>query len=86
MYYYLHILCFYLFRAIEKFPNNLYLFAILAKEQSMTKTMGISMWKVQDLLLKSGRSIATIFTVIIPDLVMLEIEKDISDSITGKFL
>ncbi|XP_066147669.1 nuclear exosome regulator NRDE2 [Euwallacea fornicatus] len=73
-----------LFRAIEKFPNNLHLLGILAKEQGMTRSSGVSAWKVQSLLLKSGRAMATIFTVIINNLVMLEIEKDAVDSVTGR--
>lgn len=73
-----------LFQSIEKYPNNLYLLAVLAKEQSLTKNMGISAWKVQDLLLKSGRAVATIFTLFLSDLVRLEHENDITDSITGK--
>ncbi|ENN72623.1 hypothetical protein D910_02209 [Dendroctonus ponderosae] len=72
-----------LFKSIEKYPNNLYLLAVLAKEQSLTKNMGISAWKVQDLLLKSGRAVATIFTLFLSDLVRLEHENAITDSITG---
>ncbi|CAG9772949.1 unnamed protein product [Ceutorhynchus assimilis] len=72
-----------LFKAIEKYPNNLYLLSILAKEQSLKKNFGMSAWKVQDLLLKTGRSIATIFVIIINDLVQLEIEAHAVDSSTG---
>lgn len=72
-----------LFRSIENYPNNLYFLAILSKEMTLIKNMGTAWWKVQSLLLKSGRSITTIFSVIILDLIKLEIEKDVKDTITG---
>lgn len=72
-----------LFRAVDQFPNNLHLLAILAKEQSLTKNMGISGWKVENLLLKTGRAIPTVFAVLIQDLVRFEIENQALDSITG---
>lgn len=75
-----------LFQAVNKFPNNLHLLAILAKQQSLTKNMGISGWKVENLLLKTGRAIPTVFAVLIQDLVRFEIEDQAVDSITGMYM
>ncbi|XP_060526310.1 nuclear exosome regulator NRDE2 [Cylas formicarius] len=72
-----------LLRAIETFPNNLYLLAILAKEQSMVKSTGPDWWKIQNVLLQSGRAFATISAVLILELIKLELEKDMTDTITG---
>lgn len=75
-----------LFRAIETYPNNLYMLSILAKEQSMVKNLGTSWWKVEKILLKSERAITTIFSVLIFSLVKLEIENDTHDTVTGNHI
>ncbi|KAL1506233.1 hypothetical protein ABEB36_005630 [Hypothenemus hampei] len=72
-----------LFRAIEKYPNNLFLLAILAKEHCLVKNFGLTSWKVQDLLLKSRRSISAIVAVVINDLIRLEMEKETNESVIG---
>ncbi|CAH1970644.1 unnamed protein product [Acanthoscelides obtectus] len=46
---------------IRKFPNNLFLLAALAKEQTLTCSMGPRWWTVQKLLLQSERAFAAVF-------------------------
>lgn len=54
-----------LYNNIEKYPNNLFSLAVLAKRQNMIQSLGLRWWKVQDLLIKSGRALSILFAILI---------------------
>lgn len=75
-----------LYQAIEKFPNNLFLLSLLMKKQSVIQSFGPPWWKVQSLLLKSGRSLSTLFSVIILNQHIANAKGSLLDTITGKWI
>lgn len=74
-----------LYRAIEKYPNNLFLLSVLAKEQSLVFSLGQPWWKVQDMLLRTGRAFSILFTVIISSQQISQLQETCTDTITGVY-
>lgn len=75
-----------LHRAIAKFPNNLYLLTVLAKELSLNYCLGQPWWKLKALLLKTGRAFPILFLVLIADQQISQIEESWVDTVTGRTL
>lgn len=73
-----------LHRAIENFPNNLFLLSVLAKEQSLNCSLGQPWWKLTNLLLKTGHAIPSLFLILIANQRTCEIEENWIDTVTGK--
>lgn len=73
-----------LYQAVEIFPNNLFLLTILARIQTLIHSFGPPWWKVQNLLLKSGRALCALFSVIIMNQHLIYSQEMVVDSITGK--
>ncbi|KAF5295114.1 hypothetical protein FQA39_LY13265 [Lamprigera yunnana] len=73
-----------LYRAIEAFPNNLFLLSVLAKEQTINCSLGQTWWKLRSLLIKNGHVIPILILILIADQRSYEIKENWSDTITGK--
>ncbi|KAJ8965402.1 hypothetical protein NQ314_004154 [Rhamnusium bicolor] len=73
-----------LYKAVENYPNNLFLLSVLAKEQSLVRSMGQQWWKIQDLLLKSGRAFSILFAVIIANQQITQLQEMLTDTVTGE--
>ncbi|KAK5650391.1 hypothetical protein RI129_001420 [Pyrocoelia pectoralis] len=73
-----------LHRAIEIFPNNLFLLSVLAKELTLNCSMGQTWWKVNRLLMKTGHAIPTLFLIIMGNQHSHEIREKWIDTITGR--
>ncbi|KAF5273086.1 hypothetical protein FQR65_LT04828 [Abscondita terminalis] len=73
-----------LHRAIEAFPNNLFLLSVLAKEQTINCSLGQSWWKLSTLLVKTGHAIPILVLILIADQRTYEIKENWVDTITGK--
>lgn len=73
-----------LYRAIAKFPNNLFFLAVLAKELSLNYCLGQPWWKLKGLLVKTGRAFPILFLVLIADQQVSQIEESWVDTVTGK--
>lgn len=73
-----------LYKAIEIYPNNLFLLSVLVRKHNFLLSFGPVWWKVQNMLLKSGRALCTLFAVIILNQHILKTQEMLTDSITGK--
>ncbi|XP_018578784.1 protein NRDE2 homolog [Anoplophora glabripennis] len=73
-----------LYKAIKEYPNNLFLLSVLAKEQSLVFSLGQPWWKIQDMLLKSGRAFSIFFSIIISGQQIFQLEEMCTDTITGE--
>lgn len=73
-----------LHRGIAKFPNNLYMLTVLAKELSLNYCLGQPWWKLKTLLVKTGRAFPILFLVLIAEQQVSQIEESWVDTITGK--
>lgn len=73
-----------LHRAISIYPNNILLLSVLANEQTMVHSFGPRWWKIQDMLLKTGRSFSTLFAIIILDQEIRHLQDSTTDTITGR--
>ncbi|XP_056637114.1 nuclear exosome regulator NRDE2 isoform X1 [Diorhabda sublineata] len=71
-----------LHKAIEIYPNNLFLLSILDKREMKQNTLGLRWWKVKKMLLKPDRAISSLFSIIIVNRKM-ENFQEICDTITG---
>ncbi|KAJ3665779.1 hypothetical protein Zmor_001254 [Zophobas morio] len=71
-------------RAIEQYPNNLFLLAVLAKEQSMTSCSGVPWWKLKTLLMKTGRAFPTLFLVLITNQNIVSAQETLIETFTGR--
>ncbi|XP_031332712.1 protein NRDE2 homolog [Photinus pyralis] len=73
-----------LHRAIEVFPNNLFLLSVLAKELTINCSMGQPWWKINRLLMKTGHAIPTLVLIIMANQHSYEIREKWVDTITGR--
>lgn len=73
-----------IFRALEKFPNNIFVLTVLVKELSINLNLGKPWWKLKSLVLKTGRALPVLFLVLIAQQRMIQIEESWLDTITGK--
>ncbi|XP_023018350.2 nuclear exosome regulator NRDE2 [Leptinotarsa decemlineata] len=72
-----------IFAAVEKYPNNLLLLSVLERQQTLVNSLGPRWWKVQNLLLKSERALSSLFSVIIVNQQMVQLQEVTTDTITG---
>lgn len=72
------------YRAIEKYPNNLYLLSILLKEHTFNRSLSQNWWKIKSMLLKTGRVLPILFLVLILYQQVNQIEQTFKDTITGQ--
>ncbi|KAJ8921529.1 hypothetical protein NQ315_003147 [Exocentrus adspersus] len=73
-----------LYRAIEMYPNNLFLLSVLAKEQSLVYSLGQPWWKIQNMLLRTGRAFSILFSVIIARQQVEQLQEMCVDTVTGE--
>ncbi|EEZ98481.1 nuclear exosome regulator NRDE2 [Tribolium castaneum] len=71
-------------RAVELYPNNLFLLAVLAKEQSVTCCAGSQWWKLKSLLMKTGRAFPILFLVLIANQQMVETQEKYIETFSGR--
>ncbi|RZB41006.1 NRDE2 -like [Asbolus verrucosus] len=71
-------------RAIEEYPNNLFLLAVLAKEHSITSCSGCPWWKLKSLLMKTGRAFSTLFLVLIANQQIVSAQETFIETFTGR--
>ncbi|KAG5890549.1 hypothetical protein JTB14_028300 [Gonioctena quinquepunctata] len=70
--------------ALENYPNNLFMLSVLERQQSLGKSLGPRWWKVQNLLLKSERALSSLFSVIIVNQQILQLQEIVTDTMTGE--
>jgi hypothetical protein len=70
-------------RAIEQYPNNLFLLTVLAKEQSITSCSGAPWWKLKSLLVKTGRAFPILFLVLIGNQQSVAVRETFVETFTG---
>lgn len=73
-----------LIRALERYPNNLSMLGVLAKQQITANTLGYKWWKIESMLLKTGRSFPTLIAILVPLQIYTVLQNNIIDTITGK--
>lgn len=72
-------------RALELFPNNLYLLNLCVKQQSLViGCLGKQFWPIKNLLLKTGRLYAVLFAIFIGLMKLQQIEENLMDTISGE--
>lgn len=76
----------YIQLGLTKYPNNMFLLATLAEMQTFHSNYGQPWWKIQKLLLKSGHALSTLFSVLIANQQINDIESNWVDTITGRVI
>ncbi|CAG9815549.1 unnamed protein product [Phaedon cochleariae] len=72
-----------LYTAIENYPNNVFILSILEREQSIGNALGPRWWKMQNMLLSSGRALSSLFAIVIVNQHILNLRETVCDTITG---
>ncbi|XP_044761103.1 nuclear exosome regulator NRDE2 [Coccinella septempunctata] len=71
-------------RALKLFPNNLFLLAVLAKEQFLFNSLGLKLWKTKEMVLKTGHALPVLLMISMTQQTISNLQEQLRDTITGE--